>query len=206
MVAEGNSKHRVIHDRLSEPRMARYVTEADGDHARALEIYSRQAKVSAALWLTIGHVEVVVRNAMHDQLSRHSAAWYDSLSVVLSETARDDIAETRKRLEKRRIDETPGQIVADLSFGFWRFLLSKHYDRSLWVPYLNAAFPNFKGGRGQLYSRMVSLNDARNAIAHHQRVDSPRQVRTTALEVAGYVCKDTGAWVQSECGVLAALG
>ncbi|HXL93420.1 MAG TPA: hypothetical protein VN969_31200 [Streptosporangiaceae bacterium] len=35
----------------------------------------------------------------------------------------------------------PGKVVAELHFGFWRYLLASKYYTALWVPALSAAFP-----------------------------------------------------------------
>jgi hypothetical protein len=42
-----------------------------GDLVRAIALYQWNAEVASAFWAVLGHVEVVVRNAMHEQL----AAW-----------------------------------------------------------------------------------------------------------------------------------
>lgn len=178
---------------------------AAGDPARALDLYGHQAHVSSTLWQTIGHVEVLVRNAMHDALSEHSADWYDRLDLAFNEQTREDIAKARARVKKYQPIETPGHIVAELNFGFWRFLLAKRYDRVLWTPYLHAAFPNYSGARDPLFSEMVSLNDDRNAVAHHQRISDAKRTRKKCLQIAGYICADTRDWIDSECRVMAAL-
>ena len=41
--------------------------------------------------------------------------------------------------ERVRIEADP-----ELSFGFWRFLLSKRYQNTLWAPHLRKAFPGMR--------------------------------------------------------------
>lgn len=185
--------------------MARYVASAGGDNALALELYGHQARVAATLWQTIGHVEVVVRNAMHEALSRRSEDWYDGLSIVFDPETTDDIRLAKERAAKRHDPPTPGHIVAELNFGFWRFLLARKYDRFLWVPYLHSAFPNHAGARAELFREMADLNDDRNAIAHHQRIANPKEVQKRCVRIAGYVCADAKAWVSEQCRVMAAI-
>lgn len=185
--------------------MARYVSAADGDAARALELYAHHARLHATLWQTIGHVEVVVRNAMHDALSVRSEDWYDTLRLGFNDETRADIAKARQRVSRYQRPETPGHVVAELNLGFWRFLLSKYYDRLLWTPYLHRAFPGHSGDRSDLFNEMKRLNDDRNAVAHHQRVADPTRTRRRCVRIAGYVCSDAAAWIDEECRVLDVL-
>jgi len=200
-----NGSEKLICDRFSQPRMQRYLDTASGNHGTALALYGQQAKVSAALWQTLGHVEVLVRNSMHDALQAHSATWFDGLSLVFNEQTKADIAQAKARASRLQGPVTPGHVVAELNFGFWRFLLSRNYDRALWVKYLHGAFPHHSGARDVLFRQMLVLNDARNAVAHHQRIDDPRAVRRVALEVSGYVCPATRDWINGECQVRSAL-
>ncbi len=50
----------------------------------------------------------------------------------------------------RRVRDRHDRLVAELSFGFWRYLLSSRYHASLWVPDLHRAFPR---GPAELRSR-----------------------------------------------------
>jgi hypothetical protein len=61
----------------------------------------------------------------------------------------------------------PGKVIANLSFGFWRYLSSKAHEKTLWVPYLHAAFPP-KTNRGDVDARVGRLHGLRNRVAHHE--------------------------------------
>lgn len=191
----------VVAGRFSAPRMARYLTDAGGDEQRALELYAHQMHLSASLWQTIGHVEVVLRNAMNDALVTRAADWYDALALAFDQQTLDDVQKAKNRAAKKlgMGNATPGHIVAELNLGFWRFLLSRKYDRVLWTPYLHRAFPNHSGARQALFQEVCNLNEDRNAVAHHQRVSNPKSVQKRAVRIAGYVCADTAAWIDQEC-------
>ena len=71
----------------------------------------------------------------------------------------------------------PGKVVAELHFGFWRYLLASKYYTALWVPALSAAFPHLpvRDRKSASANRMVfdalgNLNKARNRVAHHEPV------------------------------------
>ena len=40
--------------------------------------------------------------------------------------------------------EMPGRVVAQLTLGFWRYLLASRYGRTLWLPCLRQAFPGLR--------------------------------------------------------------
>ncbi len=62
---------------------------------------------------------------------------------------------------------TPGKVIAELSFGFWRNLTTASHEKSVWVPYLHHAYP--KGTNRADVDRIIgNINTARNRIAHHE--------------------------------------
>ena len=203
---------QLLEQRLSPERLGPYRAAVGGNLDRAVALYEWNAKVSGALWITLGHVEVLVRNAMHQQLTQWSARthqeprWYLDPGGVLISKSRETISEARRRatLNGRRL-ETPGRVVAELSLGFWRYLLISSYDRSLW-PCLRNAWPN-KRLRREVHDPLAELHDLRNRIAHHEPIyNRPlRQLHTKALDLAAWTCPDTAAWIASRSEVLTVL-
>jgi hypothetical protein len=100
----------VLERRLSVERFAPYRAAAGGDPARAVALYEWDAIVGAAFWAALGHVEVVVRNAMHEQLTAWSTTrcgqplWYLDPGRALTQQARDDIAVARQRATRNGPD------------------------------------------------------------------------------------------------------
>ncbi|MGA2165675.1 MAG: hypothetical protein ABSH36_14580 [Solirubrobacteraceae bacterium] len=68
---------------------------------------------------------------------------------------------------RRALAAAGGEIIANLSFGFWRYLSSKAHEKSLWMPYLHAAFSP-KTNRGDVDARVGRLHGLRNRVAHHE--------------------------------------
>lgn len=60
----------LLERRISVERFAPYRMTAGGDHAQALRLYERNTALSAAFWAVLSDVEVLVRNAMHERLTR----------------------------------------------------------------------------------------------------------------------------------------
>ncbi|HET8684200.1 MAG TPA: hypothetical protein VFM54_20350 [Micromonosporaceae bacterium] len=141
----------MIERRLSAERLSAYRTAVGDDLERAIYLYEWNRDLTSALGATLGDIEVVVRNAMHEQLTRWSASkhgqpwWYLDPNAVLTDRAREDITKARDRATYDGKPETPGRVVAELGFGFWRYLLARRYERVLWLPCLRHAFPGLRG-------------------------------------------------------------
>jgi len=65
------------------------------------------------------------------------------------------------------VTPAPGKVVAELPFGFWRYLSAAKHEKRLWVPYLHKAFAAGTS-RHELDRRINRLHELRNRIAHHE--------------------------------------
>ncbi|MFT4307481.1 MAG: hypothetical protein QM604_11380 [Microbacterium sp.] len=189
---------------LSPERLAPYLREAGGDLDAAVGLYEWNLAVSGALYEALGILEVVLRNALSTQLAAHHGTltghWYDDPLGVLSGLAHEDIAAARRRVRKLRRPETPGRVVAELSFGFWKFLLAKRYEATLWTGYLRHAFPNLQPqSRAVAYRALDELHTVRNRIAHHEPIHSrDLTVETlTIYRLLDWIDADVRAWAVS---------
>jgi hypothetical protein len=92
----------LLERRISADRLAPYKLAVGGDLAAALDLYQWNAELSAAFWVVLGHLEILVRNVMHEQLialsvSRRSGPdWYLALAGDLSSEACATIADARR--------------------------------------------------------------------------------------------------------------
>ncbi|MFT3799138.1 hypothetical protein [Microbacterium sp.] len=189
---------------LSPERLAPYLRATGGDPSAAVRLYEWNLAVSGALYEALGILEVVLRNALSTQLAAHHGTltgyWYDDPLDVLSDLAHQDIAAARRRVQKLRRPETSGRVVAELSFGFWKFLLAKRYEATLWTGCLRHAFPNLQPqSRAVVYRALDELHTVRNRIAHHEPIHS-RDVTTDTLTIyrlLDWMDADVRAWAVS---------
>ena len=204
----------VLQQRLSVERLQSYLAATAGDLDAAIALYEWNCAISAALLEVLGDVEVIVRNALHDSLTEWNARvapggeWYDNAHGLLASQAVVYIDAARARLEKRRKPVSPGAMVAELNFGFWRYLLTKKYSTTLWPAVGRTAFPNMGHQRPQLlWARMGRLNDLRNRIAHHEPIHW-RDIAldlTDCLMVIRAVCPVSEGWSRDRARVLQVL-
>ena len=78
----------------------------------------------------------------------------------------------------------PGKIVAELMFGFWRYLSSAAHEKTLWVPALHRAFPPGTDRALHVDGPVGRLHELRNRVAHHEPLLS--------TDVAGRLADLTG--------------
>lgn len=194
-----------IERRLSVERLRPYRVAVNGDLTRAIELYEWNAAVAGAFFEMLGHFEVLLRNALHEQLTvwhtraGRSHEWYDDPAGILDGRLRAAVAEARKRIGVRGDrNVAPGKVIAELSFGFWRYLLDKRHQPTLWAPALRHAFPNLLPQRRKdVYSPVSELNWLRNRIAHQEpihRADLSRR-HSDLLRVAGFIDPDIQGWL-----------
>ncbi|WP_041560366.1 hypothetical protein [Nocardia farcinica] len=189
-----------VWDLLSEPRMAPYVADADGDRAAALALYCWSSRTVAASFEVLGHLEVLVRNALDAVLREHFSEaergipWF---MLPINENVSAAVETTRGRLREQN-REYRDQIVAGLSFGFWSGLLGPKYEQ-LWRECLHRAFPHSTGRRKQVMIALEGVRKFRNRLAHHDsilNVDVPFEVRRI-VEVAGFIHPQAADWLTS---------
>jgi hypothetical protein len=186
---------------ITAARFEPYLDEAGGDHERAIALYVWNAQVSAAMFETLHHVEVALRNAIDVRFkpvvvsAAVSQTWLCD-PAILNDASRRRVEETIARIRRERKEPTRGRVVAGLGFGFWRALFDKKYAR-LWVSHLHDAFPGGSGDRGEVAVLMSKLVPFRNRLAHHETIiRKPLAVHyDDMLALAGLIDPDAQAWI-----------
>ena len=172
-----NVSENVLVQRISPARLSSFRLKTDNDVTKALRLYEWNAHLSASIFELLGHVEIIVRNAMHQELSQWhlnrfgNPNWFTNEHGLLIPRAIADISLAQERIRGRKRLITGDRIVSELNFGFWRFLLAKQYRTTLWPAALKNAFPHLEtNGVGLLATRLANLHGLRNRIAHHEPI------------------------------------
>jgi hypothetical protein len=180
---------------FSVPRFDGYLDAVAGDQEAAVGLYLWNTGATGAMWETVGHLEVALRNALADRLTeRHARAgrmgsWFDDPARELAEKARTDIAKARNRVAAKNKSASDGQTISELPFGFWRFFFARRYNTTLW-PDLAGAFPHAPSrDRRTIEQPVERLHHFRNRLAHHERIwTEPLRARYAAvLAVLSYI-------------------
>jgi hypothetical protein len=212
---------------ISPDRFARYLADAAGLPETAAGLYAWSGRVAGALYEELGMVEVVLRNVLDCQLRlfhrrrmHGNGQWWAEPQMPWALGRRRDLrlAEQVSVARQQATDGgrhpiAPGKVVAELHFGFWRYLLASKYYTALWVPALNAAFPHLpvRDRKSASANRTVvdalgNLNKARNRVAHHEPVTASACAwHNDILEVAGWIDPAARAWIDDTGRITAVL-
>lgn len=189
-----------ISNLITPQRLTRYLIASKGNKFLAIQLYEYNTIIAESLHGLIQPLEIGLRNSIHNVLSSdlRKEEWFGSIGLQTTEV--QSVEEAREALRKWKIPITPGRIVAELTFGFWVRLLSRKYEKSLWVPHLHKSFPEVKKpDRVIIFDRFDGIRNLRNRVAHHEpllmrNLDNDYADIIEALE---WICPATAAWIRS---------
>ena len=193
---------------LSLERFAEYLSKTDGNREEAMRLYAWNTAVSAAFYAPLQALEITLRSRINAVLAeKYGAEWFDSSDIDFHLEHSERIEEARERSARGRQEpSTPSGIVASLSFGFWVFLLSEHYEK-LWRNTLHQILPHQVSShtfsRKEVRKPLEKMRNLRNCIAHHDpifhmRLENHYQI---ILETIGWMSPDKKAWVEAHSRV-----
>ncbi|GGK99989.1 hypothetical protein JOE58_002767 [Curtobacterium luteum] len=202
-------------ERLLTAERLRSYAEVTGSSAGALRLSAWNMRAAASVMELAGVVEVVARNALDRELRAWAAArsgrpWFDVAPLDARGTA--DLAKARARAGRNaRLDEVHGRVIAELTFGFWRYLVESRYHTSLWVPDLHRAFPhgpdNLRVRRSEVTRRLQQLHFVRNRAAHHEPIHARDLHRDHdyAIELLDWISPVAAEWAARTTSLRAVL-
>ncbi|WP_280343164.1 Abi family protein [Nocardia neocaledoniensis] len=177
------------------------LTKYDAVREDSVDLYHWNAELSAAFFELIGHVEVLLRNVIHAKLEPHTSggAWYDDPHYRFSTDSRREIDKAKRRAGSGGRPATPGRVVSQLTFGFWRYLLASNYKTTIW-PRVSPGFtgvPRHERKREELEAAAARVLALRNRVAHHEPIFDENSARHFAdlVFIASYVDRDAVHWL-----------
>jgi len=199
---------------LTSARLDSY-NRATTSPRRALHLYEWNMRASSSALELTGIVEIVARNAIDRELSAwsegryRSSSWFDH--VPLDHQGSVDLAKARDRSARRSGEEVHGRVIAELGFGFWRYLVETRYLTALWTPALHRAFPNGPSDiltrQRQVRTRLQQLHFLRNRAAHHEPIHQRdlRRDHDYAIELLGWISPVAAEWAAATTSLPALL-
>lgn len=141
---------------------------------QALACQAWNMQLCAALYPLLQIVEILLRNSIHQALSKHfnNEHWFRDPSILQAEEL-VVVTKMLVSLEKPSKAQDPNYVVSELSFGFWVDLLSLPYQQTLWNSLLLKVFPhisNRNATRNIVFNRLSQIRKLRNRIFHHQQI------------------------------------
>lgn len=167
---------------IGEARHARLLAESGGDLRLANELFVWNVRASGATLEALQVFELLLRNAIDHQMRIWSknltgqVDWllhpHSHLNKVLPPI---EVNKATKRARRVAHDSgrelTHDDILAQMSFGTWRYILpsnSERAKRKLWEVATSKAFPHWPGDWDwrNIVSRVTTAHEVRNRVAH----------------------------------------
>jgi hypothetical protein len=166
---------------ISTARMGRYVSACGGDTRKAMTLYRKNLKLSQELFTVEGCFEIALRNAIDEHYwNEHGSHWlrdaagrggiFDNQNCHITGSI---ITEAISNLGRAY---THQKLVAELGFGFWRYMFATHQYRAggqtllATFPLLPTSTPAVNYGANFIFNQLAKVNKLRNRIAHHEPV------------------------------------
>ena len=187
---------------ISVARLSPYLIESGHSRVNAIKLYERNTLLSEALYGPLQAVEIVVRNAMHRELSKaFGQDWTKSLvaSGVFQHPQMEKLDGAIERLGKIGSPVTTENIISEISFGFWTSICAARFLQTLWIPCLRKCFQKEKLSRKDAFERLDEIRTLRNLVAHHSPIlgrDLEKDYQNI-LQTIGWVCETSKLWVKS---------
>lgn len=160
---------------LSIERIEAYQQDCVSDEV-ALSRYVWNIALCQALYPSLQLCEISLRNSIHNHLSnRYGENWFDEGKLALSQWGQTQIRQAKSQLSRMKKPQTPGRIVAELSFGFWTHLLESHYEgKGGFLPTgIKGIFPYLpksQHNRKKIKAKLDKVRTLRNRVFHHERI------------------------------------
>ena len=184
---------------LSPERLYKYDAWAGGDRATALQLYALNLAVSEAFYTSLHMLEVTLRNAVHSRMSAlHGPLWFQNPAIIHDAKQQGNITSA---IQKLGPGSTPGQIVAEVTFGFWTGMFD-HKNNALWGPSLR---PIFQAAvplqRKTVAKPLYDIRSLRNRIAHHESIIQLNlpAIHQELCQILGWLSTDALSWSNQHC-------
>ncbi len=192
----------------SRVRLSSYRLQPGDPDMTVLSRYLWNMLLGEALFPTLQTLEVTLRNSMYDSIgvAYNQPDWYDIPGLLESFSQRDVAAAKQKLTDaavKKRLPDnalqTPGRIVAELTFGFWTGLLSSNYETNprFWPRLIVPMFPHAPKHlqtRRRIADTLHPLRYLRNRVFHHEPIWQHPQLKerhASILAVIRWINSDT---------------
>ncbi len=90
--------HAELEHALSLERFSRYLAWADGDRARAIELYTLNTRISESLYIPLQALEIALRNRIHAVMTKtRHVSWFSDNGFLLNVRQSEQLAKARGR-------------------------------------------------------------------------------------------------------------
>ena len=158
---------------ISSDRFRSYYPAGSQSECEALGNYAWNIALCESLYPALNSIEVALRNGIHGAATAKfgNASWFNSRLKELENNRLQTLYRKFNRLGLT--SPTAGDLVAELSLGFWVDLLKGRYEQILWPLLLPVVFPyatKRQRSRERMYQRLTKIRRLRNRVFHHEPI------------------------------------
>jgi len=195
---------------MSKSRMSRYMISCSNDTRKAMTLYRLNLKLSQELFTIISCFEVALRNSIDSHYTRiHGDEWLkesvESNGMFENRKCVKTANIINRALRKLDNEYAHSKLIAEMDFGFWRYLFSRPQfyagGQSLLgiFPAKPTTTPTIQYNHKYVFNELERINKIRNRIAHHEpvcfKLGNPI-IDTTYAKQKYRLIKDLFSWMQ----------
>lgn len=174
-------KHNEFEKIMSKPRMDRYLIACSGDSRKAMTLYRINLNLSQQMFTIISCFEIALRNKIDEHYTLiYGNDWLKNSIQIGGFFNGKKTWRTKKTLvaslKKLNSNYTHNKLVAEMDFGFWRYLFAKPQFNAggktlLQVfPAKPRSTPSIQYNQTFVFEELKKINNLRNRIAHHEAI------------------------------------
>jgi hypothetical protein len=162
-------------------RVNRYLLACEGNTRKAMTLYRKNLMLSQELFTVISCFEVALRNAIDAIVSsslgsdwlKNAAATNGVFDTPKCKLTKNNINDALYRLNH---NYNHNKLVAELGFGFWRFMFAQNQFNATGRILLKV-FPSrpkstssMQYNNTYIFNQLAQINNIRNRMAHHEPI------------------------------------
>lgn len=166
---------------ITPARLGRYRTACGGDTRKAMTLYRKNLKLSQEMFTILSCFEVALRN----EIDKHYTAKYGNNWLRNAAAVGGFFDNNRTRVTQNLINDavtelnhsyTHYKLIAELGFGFWRYMFSRNQYRVggktllRIFPSRPTGVPGLSYNSNDFFNILADINNLRNRIAHHEPI------------------------------------
>lgn len=167
---------------LSTARISRYLKSCDGSTKKAMTLYRQNLRISQELLTVISCFEIGLRNAINKHCLSMGTDWLKDGAlrggggIFDNNNCRLTASNINDAVHKLGNNYSHNKLVAELGFGFWRYMFAQHQytatGRTLLriFPARPTTTPAIQYNHTYVFNQLAQINNLRNRIAHHEPI------------------------------------
>ncbi|MBO9563919.1 MAG: hypothetical protein J7621_14145 [Niastella sp.] len=171
-------KYAEFEELISAQRLSKYRAACNNNSRKTVSLYRANIRMSQAFLAVLGIFEVVLRNKIDHHYKKHLPAnpdWLLAATLPGGFLTQQGCQNSLNKITKAHAglggNYTHDKLLAELSFGFWKFMFAGQQFKAGGSSLL-AIFPAIPPHHNQsfIYHKLDKINSIRNRVAHHEPI------------------------------------